>query len=239
MSIGVVIGSYGMPSCVALNIAAIMHSNPWDVPILVHDDCTPVTRDPTGFFRQEPEGYELYRTPRQLGHVAGDVSCFVNGLKWAERRKLEYVVKVSQRFVMYQFDWLNAAVRQAQEDGAITLAQVAAHGAYRPWGYDGIRTECVVMRTADWNRPEIYQFVEDARVTPEVTFKVAAELHVGKMARWRAVPADKAEKRSGILWHDSNPESDYAALADKLGVLLKGYSNAAWRILLGNRYFMS
>lgn len=241
-SIGVVIGSYGMPSAVALNIAAIRHFNNPDVPILVHDDCTPAERDPTGYFdqlRSGQHGCDLFRTPAQLGHVTGDISCFIEGLKWANNLNLKYLVKFSQRFIFTTRDWLKTCKAEADSENTITASQPSYIGGIRPWGTDGIRTECVLMRVDEWCKPTVFEALRAYPATPEKSVKSVAEtvVHPGKpVDRWRIFGPDKARKRYGVLWHDCNNESDYQALARNLNVDLTGFSSAGWNHLLGDKW---
>lgn len=236
--IGVVVGSFGMPSAVQLNVAAIRHFNGNNIPILVHDDSTPPARDPCGYFQQKHD-FDFYSTPHQLGHIPGDISCFTTGLEWAERLGLKYLVKLSQRFLFTKRDWLAARSKESEEFGIITASQNNAIHGIRPWGYDGIRTECVMMRVQDWCRPAVFEALRAFPATPEHSIAEVARKHVHPhlpIARWRAFGPDKAVKRDGVLWHDANPDADYQALAVELGVNIPGYSSAGWNHLLGAKW---
>ena len=239
MNIGVVIGSFGMPAAVALNIAAIRQFNGPDVPILVHDDSTPPDRDSHCFFHKKHSEFELYRTPKQLGHVPGDISCFVEGLKWANERGLKYLVKLSQRFIFTQQNWLTKSAEECEELGIITLTQSNAIHGIRPWGYDGIRSECVLMQVKSWNRLEVIQALKSYPATPEHSVAEVARKHVHPqvpIGRWRMFGPDKAAKRNDVLWHDANSDDDYQALAEKLAVDMAGFSSAGWNHLLGTAW---
>lgn len=236
--IGVVIGSYGMPSVVKLNVASILANNP-DARILVYDDATPHDRDPTGFFRQAPVDFELHRASESHGHIGGDIRAFTTGLEWAASHGLKYLVKLSQRFIIHSPMWMKQTVQFAETENVVTASQKAMHSGIRPWGHDGIRTECMLLRVADWARPEVIEMLLKISLTPEVWLRKTAEelVHPGKpVDRWRIYGPDKNHKRTGILWHDANPESEYHDLARKLGVNLVNYSNAGWPQLLGPAY---
>lgn len=236
--IGVVIGSYGMPSAVELNIAAIRASNP-DARILVYDDATPLKRDPTGFLLQVPVGFELHRARKSHGHIGGDIRAFTTGLQWAASIGLKYLVKLSQRFIIHSPMWMKQTMQFAEKENVITASQKAMYSAIRPWGHEGIRTECMLLRVADWSRPEVIKMLLDISLTPEMWLRKTAEelVHPGKpVDRWRLYGPDKHQKRAGILWHDANPESEYHDLAQKLGVNLTNYSNAGWPQMLGPAY---
>lgn len=246
--IGVVIGSFGMPSVVALNVAAIRASNP-DARILVYDDATPSERDPTGFFQRQSthtgqsthaDGFEFHQACVSHGHIGGDVRAFTTGLQWASSLGLKYLVKLSQRFIIHAPPgWLARTCHFAETEQVITASQKAMHGSIRPWGDEGIRTECMLLRVADWARPEVLKRLLAISLTPEVWLRKTAEelMHPGKpITRWRLYGPDKNQRRTGILWHDANTEEEYHALAKSLGVKLEGYSNAGWNVLLGSNY---
>ena len=237
--IGVVIGSFGMPSAVALNVAAIHYFNNPSIPVLVHDDSTPPDRDPCGYFLRKHDGFELYRTPGQMGHVTGDIHCFIHGLKWAREKGLKYLVKISQRFIFIEQDWLLKAVKQADSEQAITLSQPAAHYGVWPWGKNSIRTECVLMRVEEWSRPEIFEAILSHHVTPELSIRIVAEMnvHPGKpIGRLRLFGPSKSERRQGLLWHDSNSPEEYQAIGKRLNVETEGYHNHGWVHVLGHQY---
>jgi hypothetical protein len=234
--LGIVIGSYGMPSTVALNVSAIRHFNCERVPILVHDDCTP------SLFPSLPANVDLSRTPSPQGHIAGDVSAFITGLEWAKSHNLSYLVKLSQRFIFTQPEWVARSLQQAEAEGAITMGQPPAFGGKSPWPRAcAIRSECVLMRVDAWARDDVYQALRQYPHTPEMSIRgVAASLvHPGQsMVRWRQFGPDKVQRRHDVLWHDADPEEAYHHLAQALGVSLEGYHNAGWRVKLGHEYKM-
>jgi hypothetical protein len=236
--IGIVIGSYGMPSTVALNIAAIKHFNNQHVPILVHDDCTPATLP----FPPFPSDVDFYRTPSPLGHIGGDLSAFITGLEWAKSLNLKYLLKLSQRFIFTQTEWVARSLNQADAERAITMGQPPAFGGKSPWPRAAaIRSECVLMRVDAWAREEVYLALRVYPHTPEMSIRGIAEtmVHPGRsMGRWRQFGPDKAQRRVGVLWHDADPEEAYHQLAQSLGVSLEGYHNAGWRVALGHDYKM-
>lgn len=240
--IGVVIGSFGMPSAVALNVAAIRNFNKTRIPILVHDDFTQNDRDPDGYLLNVNEEFELIKSERQLGHIAGDIRCFIRGLKWARRMGLKYLVKLSQRFIFTSNEWCASAVVYAERENVITASQIAYSNAAAPWGSGSTRTECVMFRVDDWARDAVYEALEGYHATPELSVRNVAESVVHperKVDRWRAFGPDKSKKRVGVLWHDANGEGEYRALAETLGCKFGWYTNLGWPTLLGHSYKMS
>lgn len=240
--IGVAIGSFGMPSAVALNVAAIRHFNKARIPIIVHDDFTQSDRDPEGFLASPNDQFDLIKTDRVHGHIAGDIQCFLAGLKWAKCLGLSYLVKLSQRFIITTPEWCNSTISYAEKEAIVTASQRAASNHLAPWGSVGVRTECVLMQVESWARQDVYDALLGYHATLELSLPGTAEkyVHPGRpIDRWRIFNPDKQKKRKGILWHDANPESEYRQLAAQLGCQFENYTNAGWPAILGHAYKMS
>lgn len=94
-SVGLVVATFGAPGFVALQLESAKRFAP-GLPVMIHDDCS----GSQGLFPlAQRYGATLVTTPGRLGHVVGDLSSFVAGIEWGQSLGLDYVVKVSRRFV--------------------------------------------------------------------------------------------------------------------------------------------
>lgn len=94
MKYGFVIGTYGSLPSVDLNISNIKHFF-GDVPILINDDASDVNFSKLVASRK----CSLHVNNKKYGHVLGDLSAFVNGLKWARHNNIDVLIKISRKLL--------------------------------------------------------------------------------------------------------------------------------------------
>lgn len=236
----VAIGSYGQPSALELQ-AKTIRANCGDVPILVSDDHS------EDYFRPEqgPEYGQrikqrildvceregmIYRdtAPERIGHAGGDLGSFYHGLIHARNNDIEYVCKLSQRFIIDIPGWLEKTCRTMRK----YHGKYGTHTATHPCSYGGrhhfhMRTECVFMHVPTWTQPHIL-----VHLTPRVLHGRAAEWIVNdqrsKLGGVQLGPTFYGEDRqveyAGVAWKDVLPinrrNEPYYQMAAKYGVEL-------------------
>lgn len=243
---GIVIGSFGMPGMIDLSIA-VARKTCGNVPILIADDHTPCSMGQTRLM-QLPEKYgnvSLVMTGENLGHAPGDIRAFRNGLLWAKEHGIEYLCKLSQRFMFTIPNWLQDVSEEMRATGHAVSSQRAVH---LHMGF-AMRTECVFM---DVNRcMSNSHFMKrldppggKIHTSAEDWFAAAMnEGGLGPMMRCRKMPVDRFEKWPGVIWHNSDSSDDYSEtenayteLAEELGIDLgPEFSGAGWHIIRNHR----
>lgn len=234
---GVVIGSYGMPGVVELNIAAIRHTC-GPVPILVVDDATPKNEGGSRIasITERYQGVELITNQANMGHAPGDLECFRQGLLWAGVRGLDVLVKFSQRFIITAPGWIQDDARSLIDSGDDIWSQPAYHLNLR----FPMRTEAVMMRTPS---PELAKLCVDCKTATEDHMHWAAETAGLKIGRWERIPPDRFHRYKNIVWHNTDGVDVYREggkayheLAERLGVDLGNeFSAAGWHVIAPNR----
>lgn len=217
LSAGIVLGSYAVwPELIDLQIRTIRRfAGP--VPILVADDAGPCQEGLQSIVRSHT-GVELQSNPERIGHVGGDISAVWRGLIWADKRKLRYLAKLSQRFFWLTTRWLQDGVAQLAKSGRPLLARQCVGREKFP-----LRTESCIYDVAQWARPETL-----AGITPRtwgkphtgesVIYRALADL--GSYEPWKALEDDRYRKSAGYLWHCAARPSDYHELAKDFDVAL-------------------
>jgi hypothetical protein len=225
--VGVVIGSFNLPSAVRLNVAAIRRHCGDATPILIADDCSDgccATPPPESSFGRIVD--LASRTPNvvvwpnadRIGHAGGDVSCFWKGLQWARSLGLEVLVKLSQRYIVDRPHWTELLLHELTVSGLSTIGRSCAR-----WGWD-LRTECVGMRVDRWHRPDVLAHLFPRRVewaAEMVVFDDVRDRLEGRIHPWSLMSPARCEPIEGMLFREANPPADYQALADRLGVRLE------------------
>ncbi|TXH18978.1 MAG: hypothetical protein E6R03_01245 [Hyphomicrobiaceae bacterium] len=245
MSFMVAIGSWGQPSVIELQARAIRATCGADTPILVSDDHTETAYDAT---LGEERGRRLkarlleicererliYRDTADvpLGHIGGDLGAFYHGLNYARDSDIDYVCKLSQRFVVDIPNWLAEVCRQMGKFGYNT----ASRGCF----YDTravfvMRTECVVMKRIPWLRPDVLEALKPRQLpyaTEHLIAELCAKINGGecKLLAPKWLPENRHLRVPGIAWKDGIPledsTADYHTMAAKYGVTLGEEFNA-------------
>ncbi len=243
---GVVIGSYGMPGVVELSIAAIRKTC-GDVPILIADDCTPESmgRQRLLYLPAKWPGVSLHMTGENLGHAPGDIRAYRNGLNWAQKHGIQFICKLSQRFIFTGDKWLQDVCREMEIHGYAVSSQRAVHLNMQFM----IRSECVFLDVQKCiASPRLMTRLDPpgGKIPTSAEDWLHAGIHEGNLMpvhRCRRIPVDRFEKRSDVLWHNSDSSDDYAEshnayheLAAELGIDLgPEFSGAGWHILAHHR----
>lgn len=226
LRVGVVIGSFNMPSAVRLNVAAIRHHCGPDVPILISDDCSDgfaPTPDPASLFGRlveivsETPNVTLWPSVERIGHAGGDLRAVWAGLQWAKAIGLDVLVKLSQRYIWDVPAWTGLAALELERSGKPTLGRECG------WHHWELRTECVAMDVRRWANAGVFAHLTPRRVAwaAEQVLADTARDHVGGgIAQWSLMSDARPTPIAGALFREANPQADYEALADRLGVAL-------------------
>lgn len=243
---GIVIGSFGMPGVVELNIAAIRKTC-GEIPILVCDDLTPVSMGQKRILNlPERCKVSLIINNENHGHAPGDIRAFRNGLQWAKRNGIKYLCKLSQRFIFTRDNWLQDWCDEMKKDNAAVSSQRAVHLHMQ----FALRSECVFMDVEKCTSSHVFMDrldPENGKIPTSAEDWLAAAINeggLGPVLRCRLMTVDRFSKRDGVIWHntdgcdnyfDDQGES-YRALARELNVDLgPEFSAAGWHVIAPHR----
>lgn len=203
-SVGIVVSTFGAPGFVALQLESARRFAP-GTPVLIHDDCS---GDPALVMLAERYDAWLVSPLTRRGHTSGDVSAFAAGLRWGESLGLEYVVKISRRFVAVQ-DWLPEFSRLAADRVPTIGAPDAAFG----WP---LRTEFVGLRVDDWITllPQLQAY----EVGHVEVFVGGLAQSVGPTALLEFLGPSRIIDHGNYLWYSFADSHRYAALSAEWGL---------------------
>lgn len=233
-SFGIVIGTFAAVPYVHLHLEACRRFYP-DVPLLVHDDGSPVSARLAELCREH--GADFERNTERFPPCQGDLSAFAGGFLWARGRGVEVLLKLSRRFVPIS-DW---------RPSLTTLALESQYATYNAWTTSfnfGFRTECVAMAVGEWFRlmlvaeiakritepgePFVEGFIHDlARRAARFNCQAAREYdaRVGQRppdkngyAVWEWMGGDRRARSENFLWHNCAQPRDYHALGKQWGL---------------------
>ena len=206
-----------------------------EVPTLVHDDASPV-----GAQLQELCGRyqaEFETNSSRLGHQMGDLSSLVGGLRWAQERGIDLLVKMSRRFIPLT-NWVPDLTKLAGESQWPTYSSICRQ-FHLP-----IRSECMAMAVGEWLsadvegeiRPfmlrhsgwfmaELY-LIEFARklearkcdAARAWAARTAEEWHHHGFVAWNFISPSRTTSLREHLWHTANGPDAYAGVAHNLGL---------------------
>lgn len=225
---GVVIGSYGWPALIDLQIRMI-RSTCGPVPILVSDDCSPGFPDGARFARltalcARHADVMLWPSAERIGHTGGDIAAYWKGVVWGFSRGLQVVAKLSQRFVITRPDWLYEGARDLRASGLPLATQRCTGTAH----FD-LRTEAALLDVSHWHTPEVLERIKPRRYwhdTPKglcaetILYRVLQDLLGGVFWPWSLFGPDRQRPSPGVLWHHYASATAYRALAEQHGVEL-------------------
>lgn len=210
-SIGVVIGSYLMPSAVELQVRMLRHlCGP--LPILIADDCGGAPHETA--VRAIADAYDdvtFWGSMRRHGHFMGDVLAMWRGLCWARSRDLKVVIKLSQRLFIDLPFWAQ------QISGDLLVAQ---HGlAVAPDADYRCRTEAVAFQCANWTEAAVARLADyRGGLVEHFIADLSVELF-GAMPLWfRVLTANRDTEIPGIYWRAFGSDIDYEQLANAYGL---------------------
>lgn len=225
--VGVVVGTYGSPGYVRLQLENLRRQYPW-MPAAVCDDGSPFARQLSDVC--DHYDAELFLNTKRLPVGAGDLNCFRTGLFWAKSVGVDLLVKFSRRWLFLD-DWRKPLLELARETQAPTFSSSCA-------GYGfGFRTECIGMHVRSWMKGHFVDDVHDRTqrddwFLPEAFVHQHATMVLDKIGRprlkqdvgdgtyayWKEMGTDRKVKQSHVIWHDCDPPEAYYQLALKYGL---------------------
>jgi hypothetical protein len=213
-----VIGCYRDASVVEASVRYARKNCGPDVPILLHDDthgehrkrCESRLRSVAGQF-----GCEYYHTPQALGHAGGDMSAFSHGLRFAHRFGCDFLVKLSQRFLIDVPNWINTARSTMRR---LMLPTLGCSCKYRGRTIFHYRTEAVGLSVSDWLEQAETTFEPrclDGECFEIMFANLLRRRYGGIVAFWPLVGDDRTVSQPGTLWRESTTfgEEDHAGEA--------------------------
>ncbi|MGH7138519.1 MAG: hypothetical protein ACREHD_22440 [Pirellulales bacterium] len=234
-SVGMVVGTYAEVPHVHMQLEARRRLFP-HVPMLIHDDGSHARERLKDLCDRYGADFEC--NSERLPHHLGDLSSFVGGLKWAECRGIELLLKVSRRWV-FLVDWTEGLRHLAMESQHATFSNYTKSYAF------GFRTECVALATRLWAVPAflrdavgrihagrhvfvenyIHLFAIGLHEQACVEARRWAELHPVPderrgYAAWPLMGTDRIDRNpsGNYLWHDSHTPRQYASQAAAWGL---------------------
>jgi len=242
-STGVVIGTYGYPNLIELQIKLI-RKHCGEVPILITDDCsdgtamTPWADSSFGKLSALSRKYSkvtLWSNPIRLGHAGGDLTSYFVGLQWAKALGLDILAKLSQRCLLDVPEWLQEGSKALWESGESTSSQKCLEGR----SVFAIRSEAMLMVVDKWAtadaldhlRPRPLSIVEGTWGVPAETviWDTIRDRLCGRIHRWKLFGEDRMTKYDGMIWHCSHGKEDYQAMFDREGVEMdKNFTCKGW-----------
>lgn len=232
LKIGMVIGTYAAIPHIHMQLEA--HRRFYGhIPLLVHDDNSPVADRIHELCNQYDCSFEV-NTSRHT-HFIGDLTVFIGGLKWAEARHLDILLKLSRRWI-FVMDWSKSLHEIAMNSQYPTISNFCRHFRLP------IRTECIALSVKKWADPVFYRPALDkisyqSVGVEDMIHKISLQIEGGccnQAIRWRAsqpmapkggyalwdiMGSDRVQYRgSNFLWHDSHRPNEYAALANAWGL---------------------
>ncbi len=234
LAIGLVVGTFAAVPYIPLHLEARRRFYP-HIPLLVHDDASP-KRDELRRLCAE-YGCEFESNDSRRAVFIGDVSCVLGGLLWAQRIRLDLLVKMSRRFLPLR-DWTSEL-----QELALASQYPTYSNATESYGF-GFRSECVGMAVNEWIGDRAHEQLAMIALAPGSPF-VEAVLH--NMARrlaefrceralrwdeqrgprpddrngyapWDFMGTDRCERYPQFLWHDSATPEDYCHRAREWGL---------------------
>lgn len=238
------IGHFAQPSIIELQ-AKVIRATCGDVPILVSDDHTETAHDDTkgvtaamGAERKarlleicERERL-IYRdtAERRIGHAGGDLGSFYHGLTYARDYGIEYLWKLSQRFIVDIPGWIAEECRRMKKFDVIVCTQPCFYGSRPLFAF---RTECIGLKVTPWIRPDVLNELRPRPLHTAAEFlleELYAKIGQGKpFLKWsftgKRQGHDRLIRYPDCYWKDPEPkdqtDTEYRSLADKYGVTLR------------------
>lgn len=225
--IGMIIGTFAAVPYVHLQLEARRRMYP-EVPLLVHDDSSKQQERLRKLCAEY--GADFLTTEERLPSHNGDLSCFSRGLQWAAEHGIEFLLKLSRRWV-WKEDF-RPSLLASFETGAPTVTYHT-----RTYGF-GFRSECVAMKVSEWNTPSIRSQIASkiAERVPGVfveRYIHVLAMEIAKRAKWSGpnktgdrtgyapwpfMGDDRHSRHPSRMWHNSESAEDYAALAREWGL---------------------
>lgn len=236
---GVAIGTYDSlhspgrrfgTEAVELNLSVLRARCGDDIQILVCDDASPPKSQHR--YRQlcRKYGAEFTRNRRRMGHTSGDMAVFHKAIRWAKKRGLRTVTKLSHRMLIDVPNWVQHDSELLIAAGFATQTQMLTN-----FGLEQIRTECVMMVVDRWSRAEVVQHYRPRTIpywNEFHTFQAVSQLvdpHAPypHFLPWRRLSYVRGLDRPPVFFRsmDADADAEFRALAVRHGVeLTEGFS---------------
>jgi hypothetical protein len=219
---GVVVGTYGPDAAAIAELQIRMvHYTCGDVPILVADDASECRGQLNALVPRYPS-VAFWPNSERIGHRGGDLAVFWKGVQWAQQNNLQYIAKLSQRFIPLRKRWLQDGATALHASGFSVLGQDCKGGETHP-----IRSEAVVLRVGDWSVPEVTD-----QLTPQLLSHptkgglerylagIINRLKSGAVLTWDLLPPDRYIPRpQDFIWHCTDHPQVYQMHAQRMGIV--------------------
>lgn len=230
-SIGLVIGSYGSPAYMHLQLASWKHLYP-TIPLLIHDDSSNESDQIANLC--QAYGASFYKTEKREGHQEGDLSACIKGLEFGRDNKVDIMVKLSRTWVPLT-NFVPSLQQVAYETQYATYSNRCESCNYR------FRTECIGwhvptyvekghldkmknglrLRSQSWNYMEIYlhHIAEDVVIKStcfaNVRYRKSENRHHEYLhyGIWDWMDDDCCKQNNRWIWHRRNSPLDYHKLS--------------------------
>jgi hypothetical protein len=211
---------------VELNLAVLRANCGQDIKILVCDDASPPESQRRYRSLCEKFGAEFSSNRQRMGHTSGDMIVYHKALHWARRHRLATVTKLSHRMVIDVANWLHVDSERLLSSPYATQAQMLTN-----FGYEQIRTECVMMVVQRWSTSGVLRHYRPRRIpywNESHTFDAVARLvdpdqPYPHFLPWQRISFERGADRPPVYFREmDDAEVQFRALAAKHGVVLSG-----------------
>lgn len=219
---GIVIGQYGWPELIELQLKVI-RATCGDVPVLVSSDNP---RDTGRLMRIcQTHGAVLHASQGRIGHCGGDLAAYYHGIRWAVAKGLRVLAKLSQRLIFTRPNWLPEGANELVLSG---LPAASRTSVGRVWP-DPLRTEGMLLDVSRWNVPGVLDRLRPRKRYRDKPGGYTAEHQISDLVKeelgglywpWSLLPDKREDRGEGLLWHHSHKVEDYHRLAAQYGVTL-------------------
>jgi hypothetical protein len=230
-SVGLVIGSYGVPAYMHLQLVSWKRFYP-TIPLLIHDDSSDASDQIAELCKAY--GASFCKTEKREGHLEGDLSASIRGLEFGRNNGLDLMVKFSRTWIPIN-NFVPSLQRLAHETQYATYGNQCKSNGYR------LRTECI-----GWHIPTYFEggHLDDMRewlrrrcqagdymelflhrVAKKVIEKSTCTANAEYRARdslyhkwryygiWDWMSEDSQKPNGNWLWHRSDKPLDYHRLS--------------------------
>jgi hypothetical protein len=244
-SVGLVIGSYGVPAYMHLQLASWKRLYP-TIPLLIHDDSSDECDQIAELCKIY--GASFYKTEKREGHQEGDLSAYIKGLEFGEANKVDIMVKFSRTWIPL-INFVPILQQVAYETQYATFSNHCESCGFR------FRTECVGLhvptyvekghlnsmkeglrlRSQAWGYAELLLHRIATQVVKNSTCIANARYRKGEIRHpdylhygiWNWIGEDCRKRNSQWLWHRCDTPIDYYRLSSLYGLpyTLKAFEN--------------
>lgn len=213
--LGIVVGHFGMPGAIRFQ-HALNQQMLGSVPMLVNDDHSWYAFNKTespelgqnryqellSFCSSNRIDFRISNENHRLLHSGGDLSAFHNGLAWAHKHGIEYLVKLSMRAFITKRSWLQETANFMIGMEKKTAMHICWYGKNKT--HFPSRSEVVVMHVPTW--------INGLGMIPRDRWPDAAENLIGKIVTQNIggealgpnfFGPDRYHTYPHLFWHDN------------------------------------